>query len=368
MRFSVRCGLVLMLSGSAVLGSLSPAGGFAGFGDVPEESFYTEAVQWMVDNGITTGTSPECFSPNDAVTRGQAAAFMWRMEGRPAASPHPFNDVNASWQQDPVSWMYEQGITTGTSPVTYSPNETLTRGQLAALLWRLEGEPSAPSHPFNDVVASWQQGPVSWMASASPAITTGTSPSTFSPNDPVTRGQLATFFWRYKGKPAVIVDLTHPADAGCEGQIELPTGSYNGIGVGDCFDFPTDSDSSANRKSCSSAHEGEMFVKDYVPSSFLNPAMPYPTDAEWLEIAYDVCDARFASYTGLTIFDALDEELFSYTYLFTLEQDWWRTDWRSLSCAITQYYDGGTIYGSAYSSAWNEWIFISAYEVVLRLS
>ena len=91
-------GLIVALAASAALASISPAGGVAGFGDVPAERFYTEAVQWMVDNDITTGTSPTCFSPNDAVTRGQAAAFMWRMEGEPDAPPHPFIDVNAVWQ------------------------------------------------------------------------------------------------------------------------------------------------------------------------------------------------------------------------------------------------------------------------------
>ncbi|NIR35251.1 MAG: S-layer homology domain-containing protein, partial [Actinobacteria bacterium] len=51
----------------------------AGFGDVGAGRFYTDAVQWMVDNDITTGVSPNCFCPDDPVTRGQAAAFMWRM-------------------------------------------------------------------------------------------------------------------------------------------------------------------------------------------------------------------------------------------------------------------------------------------------
>ena len=60
----------LVLAGLAVVAS--PASGVAGFGDVEESAFYTEAVQWMVDNDITTGTSLTCFSPGDPVTRGQA--------------------------------------------------------------------------------------------------------------------------------------------------------------------------------------------------------------------------------------------------------------------------------------------------------
>ena len=221
-RFATATLAVLLAVGGALLAS-SPAGGVAGFGDVPEQSFYTDAVQWMVDNDITTGTSASCFSPGDTVTRGQAAAFMWRMEGEPSAPAHSFTDVAAGYQQAPVSWMYANGITTGTSSSTYSPNDELTRGQLAALLHRLAGNPTASPHPFNDITASWQQAPVSWMAAASPVITTGTSATTFSPNDPVTRGQLAAFFWRYKGKPAVTIDPAHPTTPPCIQQVDGPT-------------------------------------------------------------------------------------------------------------------------------------------------
>ena len=115
----VLAGLVGVLAACATLASISPVSGVAGFGDVPEGRFYTEAVQWMVDNDITTGTSPTCFSPDDAVTRGQAAAFMWRMEGEPDAPPHPFTDINAAWQQEPVSWMYANGITISTKNFSY---------------------------------------------------------------------------------------------------------------------------------------------------------------------------------------------------------------------------------------------------------
>ncbi len=187
-----------------------PAAGVSGFGDSIPDLFYTSAVQWMVDSDITTGTTPTCFSPDDPVTRGQAAAFIWRMEGEPVpATPHQFVDVLAGWQQDPVSWMLAQGITTGTSPTTYGPEENLTRGQLAALLHRLAGEPAAPPPAqFPDVVKSWQVTPVGWMVKE--GITTGTSSSTFSPDSTVTRGQLATFFYRYKGEPPVTVDQSSP--------------------------------------------------------------------------------------------------------------------------------------------------------------
>ena len=177
----------------------------------------------MIDNAITTGTSPTCFSPQDPATRGQVAAFMWRMEGSPAGSPpHPFTDVVKAWQQEPVSWMAHNDITTGTSQSTYSPEARLTRGQLAALLHRLAGSPPAPPPTrFPDVVKPWQITPVGWMLAND--ITTGTTLSTFLPEGTVTRGQLATFFYRYKGSPSTVVDDDSPLCFGDDTAVGLET-------------------------------------------------------------------------------------------------------------------------------------------------
>jgi len=202
--------LAVSMTMTGVMSVSSPAAGLAGFGDVDSDRFFTAPVQWMVDNAITTGTSPNCFSPANPVTRGQAAVFLWRMEGSPTGSPpHPFTDVTAAWQQDPISWMAAQGITTGTSPTTYSPANPVTRGDLAALLHRLAGSPPAPPPTqFPDVTKPWQITPVGWMLQQ--GITTGRSSTAFSPDDTVTRGELATFLYRYKGSPAVDIDDESP--------------------------------------------------------------------------------------------------------------------------------------------------------------
>ncbi len=190
-----------------------PAAAIAGFGDVAPGRYYTDAVQWMVDSDITTGTSPSCFSPDGLVTRGQLAAFLWRVEGEPATpEPHPFDDVIADWQHDAVSWLAAEGITVGTSPTTYSPNALVTRGEVAAMLHRMDGEPTAAPHPFVDVTRQWQNAAVSWLHSQ--GITTGTSAATFSPDLPVTRGQLAAFLHRYEGQPPVDLD---PIETTCDG-------------------------------------------------------------------------------------------------------------------------------------------------------
>ena len=206
--------LVASLTMSDMVAMASPASAAAGFRDISEGVFYTKPVQWMVDTKITNGISPNCFGPDELVTRGQAAAFIWRMEGSPEpAGVDSFGDVEAAWQQDAVSWMFDNGITTGTTRTTYSPDDALTRGQLAVLLHRLAGSPAAPAPArFGDVVQSWQITPVGWLLNQ--GITTGTSWTTFSPDEPVTRGELATFLYRYKGSPTVVVDETRPR--GCE--------------------------------------------------------------------------------------------------------------------------------------------------------
>ncbi len=185
-----------------------PASGVAGFGDVDRDRDFAKAVQWMVDKNITAGTSEVCFSPDRPVTRGQAATLLWRMQRKPFAPTHKFTDVTAPWQQSPVSWMADTGITRGTSSTTFSPDELVTKGELATMLHRLAGQPPAPQHRFADVTAPYQQQPVSWLVAAS--IAAGTSPTAFAPDQEVTRGQVAGFLYRYHGSPAVELDPNSP--------------------------------------------------------------------------------------------------------------------------------------------------------------
>lgn len=203
-----RIWLAVALVAALLVASPSPAGAVAGYGDVPAGTWYTDAVQWAVDDGITDISGP-CFGPDVPVSRGEAAVWIYTMEGQPdTGSPHPFSDVTDASQNDAISWMANTGITTGTSPTTFAPDETLTRGQASALLHRLAGEPSAPAHSFGDVVASWQQASVSWMVHA--GVTTGTTLTTFAPEATLTRGQLITFLYRYQGEPDVTVNAATP--------------------------------------------------------------------------------------------------------------------------------------------------------------
>ncbi len=114
------------------------------FTDVPEDSYYFGAVNWAAEKGITNGTSDTTFSPNDTVTRGQAVTFLWRAAGKPApsGSKNPFKDVKKdAYYYSAVLWAVEKGITNGTSNTTFSPDAPVSRGQLVTFLWRVQGRP-----------------------------------------------------------------------------------------------------------------------------------------------------------------------------------------------------------------------------------
>ena len=108
------------------------------FVDVPEGSYYEEAVDWAVENGITTGTGNNYFTPDGICTRAQAVTFLWRVAGSPTPKTEamPFEDVlNGSYYYEAVLWAVENGITVGTSATTFSPELTCSRAHIVTFLW-----------------------------------------------------------------------------------------------------------------------------------------------------------------------------------------------------------------------------------------
>ena len=199
------------------------------FTDVHSGSFYATAVDWMVQNEVTTGTSPTTFHPDRNVTRGEAAAFLWRMSCRPEpAAPHSFSDVHAAWQQQPVGWLQQHGAApvqgTDDPAGVFGPATLLTRAQMAALLYQLFADGAQPetASPFVDVTEPWQTAPVAWLLDNQ--ITTGTTPTTFHPDRNVTRGEFATFLWRHSQRPDPAQRICQsPPTAGPEPVIEPTT-------------------------------------------------------------------------------------------------------------------------------------------------
>ena len=171
------------------------------FVDVATGSYYEDAVDWAVENGITKGTDDSHFSPDGICTRAQAVTFLWRTAGspKPEIRAMPFTDVPVgSYYYDAVLWAVENGITKGTSDTTFSPNMTCTRAQIVAFLWRSEKSPAAgTANPFADVKSTaYYADAVLWAVKEN--ITKGTTSTTFSPDADCTRAQIVTFLWRCK--------------------------------------------------------------------------------------------------------------------------------------------------------------------------
>lgn len=176
------------------------ASGVSGFGDVSASDYFADAVAWAVDQGITTGTGANTFSPAATCTRGQIVTFLWRAKGSPAPSfsSNAAADIAAdAYYYKAVLWAMEQGITTGTSATTFSPDQACTRAQIVTFLWRANGgaDTTAAAGSFTDVPAdAYYADAVGWAVEQ--GITTGTSAGAFSPSDICTRAQCVTFLYR----------------------------------------------------------------------------------------------------------------------------------------------------------------------------
>lgn len=168
------------------------------FVDVPSGAYYAGAVAWAVAQNITNGTTATTFSPEEVCTRAQMVTFLWRAAGSPKVSgSNPFTDVSAGeYYYDAVLWAVSRGITNGTTATTFSPNETVTRGQTVTFLYRAAGSPvSGSTIPFVDVPAgAYYTGAIQWAVGK--GVTNGTTATTFGPEEPCTRGQIVTFLYR----------------------------------------------------------------------------------------------------------------------------------------------------------------------------
>ena len=181
------------------------------FTDVKDKGkYYYEPVNWAVDNGITTGTSPAKFSPSDPCTREQIVTFLWRLKGEPEPeTDSDFTDVaKDKWYYKPISWAYENHITTGLNDGTgrFGVGQPCTREQCVTFLYRAADSPPVTSHEsFTDVKeGKYYYDAVSWAASKK--ITVGLNDGTgrFGVGQKCTRAMIVTFLYRYNQTVNVI--------------------------------------------------------------------------------------------------------------------------------------------------------------------
>ena len=189
-------------SGGSTGGSTTEPADETPFTDVSADSPYADAILWAAKNGVTQGKTATTFGPSDPCTRGQIVTFLWRAAGSPAAkgtATVPADVAPGSYCYDAVAWALENGITKGTTDTTFSPDAPCTRGQAVTFLFRAQGgSASGAATAFTDVAAgSYCADAVAWAVES--GVTKGTTATTFSPEDPCTRGQIVTFLFRAQG-------------------------------------------------------------------------------------------------------------------------------------------------------------------------
>lgn len=174
------------------------------FEDVEDSDYYYDSVRWAVEHGITEGTSNTTFAPKDFCSRGQVITFLWKALGSPEPlhSTNPFTDVPSdAYYTKAILWASENGIASGTTDSTFSPEAPCSRAQVMTFLWKMKGQPDPESteSPFPDVTSSdYFYQPVLWASEEN--ITTGLIDSRFGAQDQCNRAQVVTFLWHVLGE------------------------------------------------------------------------------------------------------------------------------------------------------------------------
>ena len=159
----------------------------------------------MVAAGLMNGTSDTEFAPNAPASRAMLVTMLHRMMGTPAAEKDQnFADVpQGSWYHDAVNWAAEQGITTGVSDDSFAPNDLLTREQIVVLLYRyaktlnMDTSPAGNLSTFADAgyISGYAKDAMSWAVGI--GLVTGVSDDSIAPKAQANRAQIATMVYRF---------------------------------------------------------------------------------------------------------------------------------------------------------------------------
>lgn len=180
-------------------GDVCPRCGANPFRDLKLEKWYASAVAYMNNQGLMTGTSPDTFSPNEKVTRAMLVTVLWRMYHSPSASGKlPFRDVaEDAYCHSALCWAWSRGFVSGTGDGSFDPEAKCTKAQLVASLWKAAGSPAPQMErcPFRDVKQNaYYYRALCWALEE--GIVVGQRGEAFAPKSGVTRAEAAAMLWR----------------------------------------------------------------------------------------------------------------------------------------------------------------------------
>lgn len=170
------------------------------FTDVQMDDWFYNAVVYVVKNGLMNGVTNTQFSPDTATTRGMIVTILYRMAGKPAADGTSFADVEQdAYYADAVAWAAESGIVMGYGDGTFGPNDSITREQMATMLYRYAGSPAVTQTALqfadSGEVSSYATNAISWAVQQ--GILSGKTGNILDPQGDATRAQVAQMLQNY---------------------------------------------------------------------------------------------------------------------------------------------------------------------------
>ena len=175
----------------------------AGYSDVADSAWYKDAVDYVTEKGMMNGTGNGIFSPDGETTRAMAVTILYRLEGSPKTGENRFRDVEGTaWYASAVAWAEENGIVNGTGGGTFSPEQPVTRQQLAAILYRYAQYKGLDVSLLGDLsgftdrekVQSYAEDAMKWACGAK--LIQGVSSNQLQPDGGATRAQVAAILQR----------------------------------------------------------------------------------------------------------------------------------------------------------------------------
>lgn len=194
----------------ALIVSEEPAKPWANpFSDVKEEDWYYSAVQYAVQNGLMNGTESNIFSPGCATSRGMIATILYRLSGSTKISQSTFDDVNlGAYYANAVAWAQQKGIIAGYGNGMFGPDDSITREQLSAMLWKYAGSPAAADSNgltnFQDAgeISSYAKNAMTWANQL--GIINGKGGGLLDPKGKATRAEAAQIMQNFMQKQGLM--------------------------------------------------------------------------------------------------------------------------------------------------------------------